>query len=305
MRGLSPDQLRALAEVVELGSFTAAARKLNLTQPAVSLQIRNLEERLGVPLVERLGKRAYATAPGRQLIEHAQRMAQETEAALASMRRYREGWLGRVRIGTGVSALIYRLPPILQRLRGQHPDIELAITIDTSAGVAERVLANAIDIGFVTLPVAHRELEVVALIEEQLLAVFPPDATDVPPVVTPDYVASRGLIVEAPRGAVRQITMDWLGARGATASTVMELDNTEAIKCVVALGLGIAILPSSAVSGASAGTVARPLKPALTRTLGVVHRRDKRDDAAFAIVRAALLTLGDRTNGKRPKVTPG
>src|SRR5687767_3841420 len=106
MRGLNPDQLRALTEVVELGSFTAAARRLNLTQPAISLQIRQLEERLGLTLVERLGKRAYATAPGRELVEHAQRMAREADAALAAMRRYHEGWLGRVRVGTLVSALI-------------------------------------------------------------------------------------------------------------------------------------------------------------------------------------------------------
>ena len=65
MRSLNLDQLRALMEVVELGSFSAAARRLNLTQPAVSLQIRELERRFGVRLIERLGKQAHATVPGR------------------------------------------------------------------------------------------------------------------------------------------------------------------------------------------------------------------------------------------------
>jgi DNA-binding transcriptional LysR family regulator len=292
MRGLNPDQLRALTEVVELGSFTAAAWRLNLTQPAVSLQIRQLEERLGMTLVERLGKRAYATAPGRELVEYAQRMAREADAALAAMRRYREGWLGRVRLGTLVSTLIYRLPPLLKQLRERHPDVELVIAIDTSIGIAERILANALDIGFVTWPVTHRELEATPLIEEPLVAAFPPDDTDIPAEVTPAYCADRGLIFEQPRGGVRRLTLDWLTAHGVTAPTVMELDNTEAIKCVVALGLGFAILPSSATRSTD-GIVLRPLKPALIRTLGVIHRRDKPGDAAFAIVRSALMSLAE------------
>ena len=96
MRSLNPDHLRTLAEVVAQGSFTHAARRLNLAQPTVSLQVRELEDRLGVRLVDRLGKRAFATAAGRELIEHGKRIAEETEALLAAMRRHREGWLGRV-----------------------------------------------------------------------------------------------------------------------------------------------------------------------------------------------------------------
>ena len=79
MRSLNLDQLRALLEVVELGSFSAAARRLNLTQPAISLQIRELERRFGVQLIERLGKQAHATVPGRALVEAAQRIFHECE----------------------------------------------------------------------------------------------------------------------------------------------------------------------------------------------------------------------------------
>jgi DNA-binding transcriptional LysR family regulator len=81
MRSLNLDQLRALTEVAALGSFSAAARRLNLTQPAISLQIRELEARWGLRLVERLGKKTHATAPGRQLIEHARRIARECAAS--------------------------------------------------------------------------------------------------------------------------------------------------------------------------------------------------------------------------------
>ena len=101
MRRLSLDQLHAVVEVVRLGSFSAAARNLNLTQPAVSLQVRELEERLGLKLVERIGKRAYATAAGAELIERARRIEREVDDALDAMRRRRDGGLARIRIGTG------------------------------------------------------------------------------------------------------------------------------------------------------------------------------------------------------------
>ena len=112
MRSLSLDQLRAFMEVVKLGSFSAAARRLNLTQPAISLQIRELESRCGVSLVERVGKRAFPTAAGRDLLAYAQRIRAEAEGALAAMRRHQSGCAGRVHLGSGPTALTYLLPPV-------------------------------------------------------------------------------------------------------------------------------------------------------------------------------------------------
>jgi molybdenum-dependent DNA-binding transcriptional regulator ModE len=86
VRRLSLDQLHAVVEVVRLGSFSAAARNLSLTQPAVSLQVRELEQRLGLKLIERIGKRAYATAAGTELIERARRIEREVDDALDAMR---------------------------------------------------------------------------------------------------------------------------------------------------------------------------------------------------------------------------
>src|SRR5262245_3538699 len=140
MRSLNLDQLRALAEVVDAGSFTEAARRLNLTQPAVSLQIRELENRFGVPLIERLGKRAYATAAGRELIDHGRRMMAEADRAFTRMRQHKDGGFGRVHIGTGVTALTYLLPQVLGRLRTRHPQIELMITTGTTEHIVDQML---------------------------------------------------------------------------------------------------------------------------------------------------------------------
>ena len=152
MRGLNFDQLRALLEVIEHGSFSAAARRLNLTQPAVSLQIRELERRFGLRLIERLGKQAHATVPGRELVEAAQRIFRECDHVDATMRRFREGWVGRVRVNMTLTAMIYRLPPILRRIRLEHPGIDLVIKNTPTPTSVENIIQNRIDLALVNLP---------------------------------------------------------------------------------------------------------------------------------------------------------
>src|ERR1043165_8082892 len=125
MRSLNLDQLRALVEVIEQRSFSAAARRLNLTQPAVSLQVRELERRFGVQLVERLGRQAHATLPGRELIVAAQRIFRECQDADATMRRFRDGWIGSVYVSATNTALMYDLPPNFGQLRVRHPPTNL------------------------------------------------------------------------------------------------------------------------------------------------------------------------------------
>jgi DNA-binding transcriptional LysR family regulator len=295
MRSLNPDHLRALVEVVEQGSFTRAAKRLHLAQPTISLQIRELEARLGVRLVDRLGKRAFATAAGRELIAHAGRIAQETDRLLAAMRRHRDGGLGQVRIGSSTTALIYHLPPILQDLRTRFPNIELIVTTGTTSGVVERLLRNDIDVGVVSLPVDDRGLDVQPLKSEPLVAIFSAAVPKLPARVTPQFLLEHPLLLEYARAHVRAMIVDWLSAGGQEPRPAMELDNLEAVKRMVASGLGASIVPAAAIAGRpqETGLVARPLKPALERTLALVQRRDKPRDLALQHVRDALMTLAE------------
>src|SRR5258706_16453253 len=98
MRSLNLDQLRAFVEVVERGSFTAAGKELNLTQPAVTHQLQELERRFQVSLVERFGKRAYLMQAGEKLIENARNLLHEDSRAHDAMRRFGDGWLVRERV---------------------------------------------------------------------------------------------------------------------------------------------------------------------------------------------------------------
>jgi DNA-binding transcriptional LysR family regulator len=303
MRSLNLDQLRALTEVAALGSFSAAARRLNLTQPAVSLQIRELEARWGLRLVERVGKTARATAPGRELIEHARRIAQECEAAEAAMRGLRDGWLGRVRISTTLTALMYDLPPILRRLRTDHPKIDLAITNMATRDTIENVIQGTIDLGLVTLPVKSSLLTVTLLRPQVCVAILPKSARDIPDEITPQYVARQPLVLEHERGAIHPRVMNWLARHLPLPRQPMQVGIIEAAKQAVASGLGMSIVPDVAVTDRDPDIVARPLKPSIPCALGLVARRNVPSEPAYAIVRDALLAL--RTVGESPQEKRG
>ncbi len=305
MRSLNLDQLRALTEVVACGSFSAAARRLNLTQPAVSLQIRELEARFGVQLIERLGKQAHATVPGQQLVEVAQRIFQECDAADAVMRRFRKGWLGRVRVGTMLTALTYRLPPILQRLRADHPDIELVVNNMPTQDAVANVLQNKIDLGLVALPVENKQLKVTPLCGEMLVAILPPDTRGVPDEVTPEYVARQNLLTEHTRSSAYPLVLGWLGKEQMLRDP-MPIGTVDALKTAVASKLGMALVPELSVAKHKTDFIVRPLRPPLGRTLALIEHRNKPNEPALEIVRNALLDMrADQKGNEGRKATKG
>jgi DNA-binding transcriptional LysR family regulator len=291
MRSLNLDQLRALLRVVELGSFSAAARQLNLTQPAVSLQVRELERRFGVRLIERLGKQAHATAPGATLVEAARTIFHECERADAAMRPYRDGWIGRVQIGATNTLLVHMLPPILRELSLAHPGIDLHVTNMPTRESVERILQNRLDLALVTLPVEKRHLRVTPLMPERLVAIFPAGTRGLPDEVTPEFVARQPLLMEHTGGAVYALVTRWLSAIGPLPRPPMHLGTIEALRSAVASNLGMSIVPEIAITGHAPGIIVRPLRPRLSRTLALIEHRNKPNEPALGIVRNALLAL--------------
>src|SRR5262245_9849466 len=289
MRSLNLDQLRALETVVELASFTGAARRLNLSQSAVSVQIRELEERCGVRLIERLGKKAYATTAGREVIERARLVAKEADAITTAMRRFRDGWIGRVHIGAALTALMYLLPPVLKKLRTEHPGIDLFISNAPTSAMVDGVLRNEMDIGLVTLPVEDSRLVVTPLHIEEMVAIFPAIARDIPKEVTPEYAAEQFLVLEF--GAVSALIRSWMASRSLAPQSPMVLSAIEAVKIVISAGMGMSIVPAMSVAQKSDDIVLRPLNPPLTRTLALIQHRNKPDELALRIVRDALMEL--------------
>jgi DNA-binding transcriptional LysR family regulator len=295
MNGLNLRQLHAFADVIELGSFSAAAERLNLTQPAVSLQIRQLESRLGVRLIERIGRRARPTTAGTALLEHVRQIEEAVAGALEAVASHRTGTVGRVRLGTGATACIYLLPALLRCLRSAFPSLEIVVSTGNSPDILKALEENSIDVALVTLPAPGRIFQVTPVLDDEQVAVFAADGEPPPPVVTPATLAMRPVVLYESGGNARRVVDDWFLRAGLKLKPAMELGSVEAIKELVGAGLGCSVLPRLAVTGIGARDhiLVRPLAPPLHRTLGIVLRRDKRLDRGLREVVAALQGLGN------------
>jgi len=296
MRGVHPDQLRAFADVIELGSFTAAAARLNLTQPAVSQQVRQLEQRLKVRLIERSGRRATATAAGAELLFHIQHIEASILAALDAMARHATGAFGRVRIGTGATACIHLLPPILRDLRTRFPSLEITVTTGNTTDTLKLIEDNRLDVGLVTMPAKARMLTLAPVIEDEFVLIGPSNS-ELPAKATPSALARLPIVLYEPGARTRRIIDQWFARSGVALKPVMELGSVEAIKRLVEAGLGFGILPAMAVADArsSDNLVRGSLAPRLTRKLALALRRDKRMDKGLREVVKALTAIAPST----------
>ncbi|MDA8485511.1 LysR family transcriptional regulator [Pseudomonas resinovorans] len=297
MRRLNLDQLHTFIEVITAGSFSAAAERLGLTQPAVSLQIRQLEHRLNVRLIERVGKRLKATSAGERLLEHARRIDDLVEEALQDMSSHALGVAGQVAIGTGATACIHLLPPLLKDMRRRFPALDIRVSTGNTDDVVAAVIENRLDIGLVTLPAAGRSLHVQPLLRDDFVAISAAGA--LPAQISPRDLAERPLVLFEPGSSTRLLIDDWFLQAGLRPRAVMELGSIEAIKEMVAAGLGCSIVPSMAVKAAHhrRGLEVRPLAPDLSRTLGLVLRQDKPMGAGLRKVVEALEGLAQSRSG--------
>lgn len=277
MRDFKLDQLQTFTEVIALGSFSAAAERLRVSQPAVSLQVRQLEKRLGVRLIERVGKRATPTAAGAELIDHAKRIAETVSAALDGMAAQAGGALGRIRIGTGATACIYLLPPVLRDLRQRFPTLEITVRTGNTADVLKALEENTLDVGLVTMPARGRMFEVTPILDDAFVAIAAADDDPLPEVVTPAVLAKLPTVLYEAGGNTRRVVDDWFARAGIALTPVMELGSVEAIKELVGAGLGCAVLPGTSVRtpGQRPAIVSHTLSPKLHRKLALVVRRDK------------------------------
>ena len=291
-------QLRTLREVARRGSFSRAAESLRLSQPAVSLQIRQLEDAFGATLIERVGKRAFATAAGETVLAHAERIFAELDAARATLLRKRDAVAGLVRLGTGATASIYLLPPLLRRLRQRHPALELSVATGNTREIVQAVIDNALDLAIVTLPVARRKLMVTPFYTDSLVVIAAPEKRwRRVRAIDPAALAREKLILFERGGAIRGVMDSWFARTGSTPRVTMELGNAEASKKLVGAGLGLSIISAIAVKKevASGELLALTPKPKLARLLGLVRRRDKPSTPALAAVVDALQEFTSRS----------
>ena len=301
MRGLNLDQLSTFVEVIERGSFSAAADRLDLTQPAVSLQVRQLEKRLGVRLIERVGRRARPTAAGTELLAHARLIAGAVTAAEESLAPYASGTLGRVRLGTGATACIHFLPSVLRDLRKRFPELEITISTGNATDILRQIEDNTLDLGLVTLPATGRMFDVTPLLEDEFVVLSSPEGPSLPRTVTAQHLMRLPIVLYEPGALTRRLVDEWFAAQGLAIRPTMELGSVEAMKELVRAGLGVGIIPRMAVDTPqrSPRLQIQSLTPRLTRGIGLVVRRDKPLHRGLRETIAALRRAAPRFARKR------
>ncbi|WP_431022945.1 HTH lysR-type domain-containing protein (plasmid) [Erwinia rhapontici] len=278
MTNLNLNHLTTFRLVISRGTFSGAAEALGLSQPAVSLQIRQLEQMLQVRLIERTSRGIRPTPAGITLSEHCMKIDAVVGAAVEAVSLHSNEITGTVTVGTGATACIHLLPPLLQQLRQTHPLLKVDVRTGNTSEIVRGVEENRIDIGLVTLPAAGNCLNVRPLGTDEFVIIMEKDTSErrVKPLSANDLL-SLPLIIFEPGSGTRSLIDKWFRDAGHVACPVMELGSIEAIKRMVCAGLGYSIVPHMSVRciEEAQGLSLYSLAPSLHRTLGSVMREDR------------------------------
>lgn len=242
-------QLRAFAAIAEAHTFTAAAQRVHITQAAVSMQIRQLETEVGIPLFVRTPRRVVLTEAGERLLDRAHAILREHDAALAELAELAGAERGRLRLGSA-SAMVSTdpLPAVLAELRELHPQAEISVSAGTSDSLVKHILAGDIDMAFVSLPVEARNIDTERLSSDQLVAIASPRHRLADrKVVSAFALAGEKLILGERGGNTRRLIDEFFSEAGLRPTVAMELSRQAAIKKMVEADMGVGVVPLRSV----------------------------------------------------------
>ena len=253
-------QLKAFVAIAETGTFTAAAERVHVTQAAISMQIRQLERETGAKLFVRAPRRVILTEAGEKLLDRAQLILREYDAALDEMAALTGAEKGRLRIGSA-SAMVSAdpLPRILKELKKAHPGAETSVASGTSEELVQSILSGTLDAAFVSLPVDARGVQTELLSEDSLVAIASPrHKLSRQKVVSAYALAGEKLILGERGGNTRRLIDQFFAHAGVTPKVAMELSRLAAIKRMVEEEMGVGIVPLQSVRDEVAkGTLVR------------------------------------------------
>ena len=272
------DQLHTFLEIVRLKSFSKAAQTCFRTQPAISAQIRQLEQELNSSLFERLGTRIQLTAAGRIFCEYAEQILDLRRRAQNAINELERTPRGELVIAANEATCIYVLPTVFSEYKKRFPHVQLLVDRSYGAHVVEAVLDNLADFGFTQLPVQEKKLQVLPVHMDEIKLLLPADH----PLARQRSVTCREILpyqlLMPKSGATRSKLNHWLEPVEDEIQISMELDSTEMIKRFVQARLGLSFMAAShCQEGVDAGQLAvTSLAPEpLIRRLGLVYRKDK------------------------------
>lgn len=285
---MDTQNLRAFLLVAETGSFSVAAEKLHLTQPAVSKRIALLEDQLGAGLFDRIGRNVGLTEAGTALLPHAKSVQRELEAAERSVRDLAGDVAGKLRLATSHHIGLHRLPPVLSRFSREYPGVHIDIDFMDSEQAYELILQGKVELAVVTLapeqessaislPVWHDPLDIMVARDHELLASG--EAPDL------EALSRHPAILPGLNTYTGQIIKQLFDAHGLELQVSLATNYLETIRMMASVGLGWTILPRSMRDRTLATLPVTGI--AIERTLGLVYHRGRSlSRAARAFVEA-------------------
>jgi DNA-binding transcriptional LysR family regulator len=275
-------QLAAFCAVVEKRSFSQAAERLGVTQPAVSLQVRALEERLGQRLIDRSGRRVEPTEAGLRVYSNAKRLLQLEEQLIEEVAGGDDTELGgTLAIGASTGPGAHLVPLLLCEFQRRHPHVRIALSIFDTYAVIDKVAARELELGVVGALRRHRSLTFDPLVSDEIVLAVPPGHPAAGGKLTLEQLREEELISMQEGAGVRQVIEQELRRGGLPARDLeprLELGLQESVKSAVAAGYGVAFISRTAIEGElAAGTLAvarvQGLEP--TRQIWVVRSRGR------------------------------
>jgi len=273
-------QLRAFVTLARTCSFTAAAKELFLSQSAISHSIKALEEDVGCRLFDRMGKKAFLTQAGEQLLHHAQKILNEMESARASLSQLGKWGQGRLRLAASTTACQHILPGVLRELKVEFPQTNITIAPADTPEAIQMLHGNSVDLALVLEPQREESLEFEPLFSDELLFIVSPTHrwASAGHVVRAEIPKQQYILYNKASFTFRMVER-FFAEEDMVLNTVMELGSMEAIKELVKLGLGVSVLaPWIAQKELEEhALVALPLgRRKLKRTWGIVHWKERR-----------------------------
>jgi DNA-binding transcriptional LysR family regulator len=271
--------LEVFLSVAKHLNFTRAGEDVNLSQPSVSVRIRQLESELGVKLFEQLGKRVALTEAGSLLIPHAHRVIGAIEDATHAIDELQGLERGSLRIGASTTPGMYLIPKTIANFKARYPKIEIQLGIRDTRQVEDGVARNEFDFGFVGGHLAGDEVDAQPWLTDQLvLVVAPGHALGRKKSVKLEDLRKEKFILREPGSATRATITSHLQRSNLTVEPIMEMENPESVKKAVQSGLGIAFISLFAVetelqAKSLVAVVVRGID--IRRELKIVHRKDK------------------------------
>ncbi|NHN31249.1 LysR family transcriptional regulator [Paenibacillus agricola] len=286
-------QLHYFVKVARKQHVTNAAEELHVAQSAISRQIHQLEDELGVPLFVRKGRNLQLTSVGKLFLERIEVVLADLERAVNEVHEFMDPEAGEIRIGFPHSLGIYLLPTVVANFRQTHPNVKFRLRQGTYNSLIRDVIKGDIDLSFISpFPEKHLNVSGKLLLQEELFAILPQvHALADQDTIRLEQLKDEAFVMFSDEYSLRNIVLEACAKAGFVPRIGFEGEETDTIRGLVAAGVGVSLLPEMALTEISQLQPAkvRVIDPVVTRSVGLIQRTGEKLPQVAEIFRHFLL----------------